>query len=99
MIEKYNKADAYVIGVGHLSDRLKGGPAIQGDWPRQYEPTSFRQKKEIQRRLKRKGFGVEKIDGMIGPNTVKAIRAFQQSKGLPADGYPSQQLLKALQGR
>lgn len=24
-IERYNAADAYVIGVGHLSDRLKGG--------------------------------------------------------------------------
>lgn len=98
VIERYNKADAYVIGVGHLSDRLKGGPAIQGSWPRQYQSTTFRQKKEIQRRLKRKGFGVDKIDGLIGPNTISAIRAFQKSKGLPPDGYPSQQLLKALKG-
>ena len=33
-IERYNAADAYVIGVGHLADRLKGGPAIRAGWRR-----------------------------------------------------------------
>lgn len=95
-IEKYNKADAYVIGVGHLSDRLKGGPAIQASWPRGYKPLSFNEKKEMQRRLKRKGFDVEKIDGIIGPNTINAIRAFQNSVGATPDGFPSQDLMKLL---
>ena len=98
VIEKYNKADAYVIGVGHLADRLKGGPAIQASWPRQYQSTTIRQKKEIQRELKSKGFNVQSIDGVIGPKTISAIRKFQKSRGLPPDGYPSQQLLKALRG-
>ncbi|MCZ4352495.1 lytic murein transglycosylase [Roseovarius aestuarii] len=96
VIEKYNKADAYVIGVGHLADRLKGGPAIQASWPRQYQSTTSRQKKEIQTHLQRRGFNVGAIDGLIGPNTIKAIRAFQKSQGLPPDGYPSQQLLQTL---
>ncbi|WP_138934893.1 lytic murein transglycosylase [Roseovarius arcticus] len=96
VIERYNKADAYVIGVGHLSDRLKGGPAIQAEWPRQHRAISASQRKEIQRRLQRRGFGVEKIDGIIGPNTIDAIRAFQKSAGLGADGFPTQDLLTAL---
>jgi membrane-bound lytic murein transglycosylase B len=29
VIERYNPADAYVIGVGHLSDRIAGGPAFR----------------------------------------------------------------------
>jgi len=99
VIERYNKADAYVIGVGHLSDRIKGGPEIQASWPRQYEPTSIEEKKEIQRRLRRKGFAVEKIDGMIGPNTTAAIRAYQASRNLPADGFASMPLLQHLRGR
>ncbi len=99
VIEKYNKADAYVIGVGHLSDRLAGGPPIKASWPRGYEPLSFRQKKEMQRRLIRKGFPLEKVDGIIGPNTINAIRAFQQSVGVTPDGYPSQDLLKLLKQR
>lgn len=99
VIERYNKADAYVIGVGHLSDLLAGGPPIKASWPRGYAPVSFKEKKEIQRRLKRKGFALEKIDGLIGSNTVKQIRAFQSSVGVKPDGFPSQKLLKLLRGR
>lgn len=99
VIERYNNADAYVIGVGHLSDRIKGGPPIQASWPRGYNPLTFNEKKELQRRLKRKGFDVEKIDGLIGPNTVGAIQAFQRSMGVKADGYPSQTVLGHLRRR
>jgi len=88
-----------VIGVGHLSDRIKGGPPIQASWPRGYNPLTFNEKKELQRHLKRKGFDVEKIDGLIGPKTVGAIQAFQGSIGVKADGYPSQTVLGHLRGR
>ncbi|WP_354667593.1 MULTISPECIES: lytic murein transglycosylase [Pacificibacter] len=93
VIERYNKADAYVIGVGHLSDRLNGGAPIQASWPRGYQPLSFNEKKQMQRILKRKGFLDDKVDGLIGPNTVNAIRDFQRSIGITQDGYPSQVLL------
>ena len=99
VIERYNNADAYVIGVGHLSDRIKGGPPIQASWPRGYNPLSFDEKKDLQRRLKRKGFDIEKIDGLIGPNTVGAIRAYQTSIGVKADGYPSKKVLEYLRSR
>ncbi|MFX0542514.1 lytic murein transglycosylase [Roseovarius sp. S4756] len=98
VLERYNKADAYVIGVGHLSDRLRGGPAIEASWPRQHLAISATQRKELQRRLQRRGFAVEKIDGIIGPNTIDAIRAFQASAGLNADGFATHDLLKALGG-
>jgi len=99
VIERYNKADAYVIGVGHLSDRLAGGPPIKASWPRGYAPLSFKEKKEMQRRMIRKGFDLEKIDGIIGPMTINAIRAYQTSVGVTPDGFPSQNLLKLLRGR
>ena len=99
VIEKYNKADAYVIGVGHLSDRLRGGPPIQASWPRGYAPLSFNERKQMQRILTRKGFLDDKIDGIIGPNTVNAIRSYQTSRGVTPDGYPSQDLLKLLKSR
>jgi len=96
VIKRYNNADAYALGVGHLADRIAGGPPIQASWPRGYDPLSFDERKEMQRRLRRKGFGVEKIDGIVGPNTVAAIRAFQRSVGVEADGLPSKQLLGLL---
>lgn len=99
VIERYNKADAYVIGVGHLSDLLVGGPPIKASWPRGYAPLSFKEKKEMQRRMIRKGFELEKVDGIIGPMTINAIRAYQTSVGVTPDGFPSQDLLKLLKRR
>lgn len=96
VIERYNVADAYVIGVGHLSDRITGKPPIVASWPRGYAPLSFKEKKDMQRRLTRKGFLDDKIDGIIGPNTINAIREFQRSVGVVPDGYPSQDLMKLL---
>jgi len=96
VIERYNRADAYVIGVGHLSDRIKGGPEIQTPWPRGYAPLSFDERMEMQQRLQARGFGIEKIDGIIGPNTTEAIRAFQRSVGVQPDGFPSQDVLALL---
>lgn len=96
VIKRYNNSDAYALGVAHLSDRIAGGPAIRASWPRGYDALSFDERKEMQRRLQGKGYAVEKIDGIVGPNTVTAIRAFQQSVGAEEDGLPSQQLLDLL---
>ncbi|MGR3761374.1 lytic murein transglycosylase [Roseobacteraceae bacterium NS-SX3] len=96
VIERYNTADAYVIGVGHLADRLKGGPRIQGGWPRGERALTFKERKELQRRLTRAGFDTQGVDGRIGPNTIDAVRAYQSARGLLPDGYPSPGLLKRL---
>ncbi|GAA6165408.1 lytic murein transglycosylase [Pelagimonas sp. KU-00592-HH] len=95
-IEKYNTADAYVIGVGHLSDRIKGGPAIKSKWPRGDRALTFKERMELQRRLTRAGFDTQKIDGKIGPLTINAVRSYQVAQGLTPDGYPSLTLLKRL---
>lgn len=99
VIKRYNNADAYAIGVGHLSDRIGGGPEIQTPWPRGYDPLTFDQRQDMQRLLQRRGYAIEKIDGIAGPNTVAAIQAFQRSVGVTPDGYPSQQVLQLLRRR
>jgi peptidoglycan lytic transglycosylase B len=96
VIERYNTADAYIIAVGHLGDRIKGGKPIQTKWPRGEKALSFKQKKQMQRLLRRHGFELEKIDGIVGPNTIAAIRAFQTSIGTKADGFATTGLLKQL---
>ncbi|MEQ9673742.1 MAG: peptidoglycan-binding domain-containing protein, partial [Roseovarius indicus] len=63
-----------------------------------YQALSFNEKKELQRQLKNRGLGIEKIDGLIGPNTRSAIVAFQRSAGMKADGNPSQEVLRRLKG-
>lgn len=99
VIKRYNNSDFYALGVGHLSDRIGGGPPIQAAWPRGYTPVSFEGRKEIQRRLKRKGYPLAKIDGIIGPNSRKSIAAYQRSVGLTPDGNASAEVLKALRER
>ena len=40
------------------------------------------------------GFDTEDMDGLIGPKTINAVRAFQLNKSLRPDGYASFGLLK-----
>jgi membrane-bound lytic murein transglycosylase B len=96
VIERYNTADAYVIGVGHLSDRLKGGPKIQAKWPRGDRALTFKERKELQQRLTRAGFSTKGVDGKIGPLTIDAVRGYQRAQGMTPDGYPSLRLLQKL---
>jgi lytic murein transglycosylase len=95
-IEKYNAADAYVIGVGHLSDRIAGGSAIRSEWPADDRALTFAERKEMQQRLTEAGFDTQGVDGRIGPNTIDAVRGFQRAKGLAPDGYASLGLLQRL---
>lgn len=96
VIERYNTADAYVIGVGHLSDRIAGGGPLKSRWPRGDRNLRFREKQEMQRRLTAKGYNTLGVDGIIGPNTIAAIRRFQSSQGMVPDGYASFEILKRL---
>jgi membrane-bound lytic murein transglycosylase B len=96
VIERYNTADAYVIAVGHLSDRIAGGAPIRAGWPREDRALRLAERKEMQERLTRAGFDTEGIDGIIGPRTIAAIREFQKSVGLTPDGYASYEVFRRL---
>ncbi len=54
------------------------------------------QAKEVQSMLAKDGLYKGKADGMIGPMTVKAVKAFQKKNGLKADGIIGPKTLKAL---
>ena len=95
-ISRYNNADAYVIGIGHLSDRIKGGPPIRAAWPRDAGELTFVQRIELQERLTARGFDTQGSDGNLGSNSVAAIKAFQASIGVEADGYADVALLARL---
>ena len=96
VIEKYNTADAYVIAVGHLADRIKGGPPIAANWPRALRALSFAERIELQQRLLAAGFSPGGVDGKIGPLTIAAVKAFQTASGVVPDGYPSLDVLNRL---
>ena len=96
VIERYNTADAYVIAVGHLADRIAGGAPIKAPWPRGDRALRAPERTELQTRLTAAGFDTQGIDGRIGPNTIAAVRALQRARGLVPDGYPSPDILTRL---
>jgi membrane-bound lytic murein transglycosylase B len=98
VLEKYNTADAYVIGVGHLADRLRGGPAIAAAWPRDDRALTFDERRELQGLLNAAGFGPLAEDGLVGPRTISAVRNWQKAAGVIPDGYASLLLLNRLRG-
>jgi membrane-bound lytic murein transglycosylase B len=96
VITRYNNAESYVIGVGHLSDRLIGGAAVQGSFPPDANGMTIANRQDLQRRLTAAGFDTEGTDGVIGPKTRAAISAYQRQQGLAATGEPSLELLATL---
>ncbi|SIS85440.1 lytic murein transglycosylase [Roseivivax lentus] len=96
VLERYNTADAYVIAVGHLADRIAGAGPLTGDWPRTDRALTFDERIELQTRLRAAGFDPEKIDGRIGPLTISAVRTYQRAQGVRPDGYVSLRVLERL---
>ncbi|MGR3502002.1 lytic murein transglycosylase [Pseudaestuariivita sp.] len=96
VLESYNTADAYVIGVGHLADRIAGGPGLAGGWPTSDRALTFDERIELQERLTAAGFDTQKIDAKIGPLTINAVRRYQQATGRVPDGYASLGVLESL---
>ncbi len=95
-ILRYNNAQNYAIGVGHLSDRLLGRGAVQASFGPDASGMTQGDRQELQRRLTAKGFDTEGSDGVIGAKTKAAISAYEASVGLPVTGNPTLELLRRL---
>ena len=91
----YNPSTFYALTVGHLADRYAGSGPIQR-MPDNETAMSVADVRELQELLNRNGFDSGEPDGRVGRQTRAAIRAYQQSAGLPMDGYASVVLLQAL---
>jgi lytic murein transglycosylase len=96
VILRYNNAESYAIGVGHLSDRLLGRPAVQADWGADSAGLTMADRQELQRALTAAGFDTGGSDGVMGAKTRAAIADYQRAMGLPVTGEPSLDLLQRL---
>ncbi len=96
-ILRYNNATSYALAVNLLAQRLSGGPAIQAPWPRNLQMLTRSQLLALQTALNAHGFDSGTPDGVMGPATQRGVRGYQRSLGLPADGYPTLELLQGLQ--
>ena len=95
----WNKAMVYSTTAAYYATRLAGaGPVSRGRAT--VTPLTPDQMKRLQVLLKKGGYSNEEPDGKLGQATRMGTRKAQIATGLPADGYPSIELLSALeQGR
>lgn len=93
---RYNNSSSYALAINLLAERFKGGGRIVATWPREQRSLSRSERLELQERLNARGLNTGTADGIIGSNTRRAIRSYQQQLGWPADGYPTSELLSQL---
>jgi lytic murein transglycosylase len=94
---KWNQSLNYCITAAHLAARLSGSPPF-GRGNAEVPEWSFQQMKELQQLLTRRGFTAGEADGKLGAATRAGVKAAQMKLGLPADSYPTQELVERLRG-
>lgn len=96
VIRTYNTSDSYALAVGHLADRLSGGPALSAPWPTGVVRLDGAGLEALQKGLAARNFYAGDIDGRAGPKLRESVRRYQIQQGLTADGYASPALLEHL---
>ena len=93
---QWNNSLVYSATAAYYATRLAGaGPVARGTGA---DLLSVAEVKEVQSLLAARGHDVGKADGIIGASTRAAVKAEQIKYGLPADSYPSAELLAKLKG-
>jgi lytic murein transglycosylase len=94
---EWNNSLIYSTTAGYLATRIAGAAPMR-------KPTTpvaqlpFNDIKELQQLLARQGFNVGKIDGILGQQSRIAIKTMQAKYGLPADSWPTAELLARMRG-
>jgi lytic murein transglycosylase len=94
---EWNNSLIYSTTAAYLATRIAGAPPMR----RPLAPVAqlpFNEIKELQQLLVRAGFDVGKVDGVLGQQSRTAIKAMQIKFGLPADSWPTAELLAKMRG-
>jgi hypothetical protein len=94
----WNSAFVYSTTVAYYATRLSGAPAV-GHGNGQVTVLQTAQMIELQQLLARHGYEIGTIDGKLGSGTRQAIKKAQLKFGLPADSYPTVELIERLRGQ
>jgi peptidoglycan hydrolase-like protein with peptidoglycan-binding domain len=95
----WNSSYVYATTVAYFATRLDGAPVVNHSGAKTVKPLSNAQMKELQRLLNKRGFNAGDVDGKLGSGTRKAVKKAQLKYKLPADSWPTVELLAKMQGR
>ncbi len=94
---EWNNSLIYSTTAAYLATRIAGaGPMRKPATPVAQLP--FNEIKELQQLLAKQGFNVGKIDGILGQQSRIAVKTMQTKYGLPADSWPTADLLARMRG-
>ena len=91
---EWNQSFIYTTSAAYFATRLAGAKPYDAGNPG--EGLGDAAMKQLQEKLTGLGHDVGDIDGILGGGTRTAVRAEQLRLGLPADGWPDQDLLNRL---
>ena len=92
---QWNQSLVYATTAAYYATRLSGAPRCDKGRGT-VTPFGYEQVKELQRWLVKHGTDVGDVDGKLGEKTRLGVRAMQIKLGLPADSYPTPELLDKL---
>ena len=93
----WNSAMVYSTTVAYFATRLNGAPNVDHSGATAVVPLSTEQVINLQKLLIKQGYeGVGEPDGKIGNGTRNAVKQAQLKVGLPADSYPTVELIQRL---
>jgi lytic murein transglycosylase len=94
----WNSAFVYSTTVAYFATRLAGAPVVDHSAATTVRPLTTAQMMELQRLLNKHGFDAGDVDGKLGSGTRDAVKKAQLKVGLPADSWPTTELLARLRG-
>jgi len=93
---QWNNSLVYSTTAAYLATRIAGAPPLRRGNPP--PALAFNDVKALQSLLTRAGYDVGTVDGFLGLKTRQAVKAMQMKYGLPADSYPTAELLARMRG-
>jgi lytic murein transglycosylase len=94
---EWNNSLIYSTTAAYLAARIAGAPAMQRPSGAAAQ-LPFNELRELQQLLVRAGYNVGKVDGVMGQQSRSAVKAMQIKFGLPADSWPTAELLARMRG-
>ena len=91
---EWNQSFIYVTTAAYFATRLEGSDVYRAGSPSAALGES--QMKALQKKLTARGHDVGGIDGILGAKTRSAVQKEQARLGMPADAWPTRQLLDRL---
>jgi lytic murein transglycosylase len=94
----WNSAFVYSTTVAYFAARLAGARVVDHSAAKTVKALSTPQMKQLQALLNKRGFDAGDVDGKLGSGTREAVKKAQLKVGLPADSWPTAELLARLRG-